>query len=567
MQFTIPELARAVRKSEGFIRQHIHRKHLAVHREGRNMTVVLDEAMRWAHERGLSFVSPTGAQMTTATTEGRTARMAVLSSHEPGARPRNLFTHLRHRRQEALGPWEGKPAEAWQTDDLGHDLRLSTFEAPLERCQALVDRVLGSGTLEIEGSVIDYAVEPHPRRHWAFRDRRPRAEASVRSPFSRHSAEVTEYWSLAAEPRTRWMEVLASQGADFQTRLARLCFPLGHRVERVGNLMIARAEDAIACSLEAHRDNTLRFRIDGEEMAPESYRATVWASHSGDHVLRQEIPVALGQTVIDLATDVDHIGFSVCRAIDGQCIDMEEFFLIMAISGSVNLDVGPKLHIRDRGGRLIQTVQRPAMRSTIDVRSDKNSTEIDKGIRRLWLDRQLHEREAEARKERNFVRFEPDKFAQAVDHFIGLLQRESDTQGPIFLADPYFMNYLKARDGHKLYLRMFSAATADRPLHILCVDSEIARSAPWWTTYPKDLTRHVHVRSFLRRGDMGPGFHDRYLIAPERETVITHSFNGWFTDGVTFASHPHGVYRAEAQRLWDMEVGSTTTPLLVRKIT
>ena len=30
MQFTIPELARAVHKSEGFIRQHIHRKHLAV---------------------------------------------------------------------------------------------------------------------------------------------------------------------------------------------------------------------------------------------------------------------------------------------------------------------------------------------------------------------------------------------------------------------------------------------------------------------------------------------------------------------------------------------------------
>ena len=566
MQFTIPDLARAVHKSEGFIRQHIHRKHLAVRREGRNMTVALDEAMRWAHERGLSFVSPPGAQMTAATTQRRTARMAVLSWHEPGARPRNLFTHLRHRRQDALGPWAGKPAEAWQTDDFGHDLRLSTFEAPLERCHALVDRVVESGTLEIEGSVIDYAVEPRPRRHWAYRDRL-HAEASVLSPFSRHSALITEYWSLSAEPRKRWMVFMESHEDEFRTKLSRLGFPLYHRVERTGNLMIAHAEDAVSCSLEVYHDNTLSFRVDAEELLSEAYRATVWASHSGDAVLRREIPVTLGRTTIDLATDVDRIGFSVCRNIDGQCIDVKESVLVKEISVRMNFDDAPRLHLRDPHGQLIHTVKVPGSHSPIDVRLDKNSSELDKNIRRLWLERQFHEREGAARRERNLVRFGPDKFDQAVEYFIGLLHRESDSKNPIYLADRYFMNYLKERQGHKLYLDMFAAATADRPLYILCADKETTRGAPWWTTYPKDLTWHVYVRSFLRRGDMGPGFHDRYLITPERETLITHSFSGWLTDGVTFASHPYGVYRAEAERLWDIEIGSTTTQLFVREIT
>lgn len=58
MYITIAELARSVDKSETYIRQHIHRGHLAVRREGRNVSVSLDEAMRWAHERGLSFNLP-----------------------------------------------------------------------------------------------------------------------------------------------------------------------------------------------------------------------------------------------------------------------------------------------------------------------------------------------------------------------------------------------------------------------------------------------------------------------------------------------------------------------------
>ena len=84
---------------------------------------------------------------------------------------------------------------------------------------------------------------------------------------------------------------------------------------------------------------------------------------------------------------------------------------------------------------------------------------------------------------------------------------------------------------------------------------------------PKALTNHVTVRAFLQRSDPPkPGFHDRYLITPEREILITNSFNGWLKHGVAFASLPYGVYRAEANQLWAMDVSSPSTPLVVREV-
>ena len=62
------------------------------------------------------------------------------------------------------------------------------------------------------------------------------------------------------------------------------------------------------------------------------------------------------------------------------------------------------------------------------------------------------------------------------------------------------------------------------------------------------------------------GFHDRYLITPERETVITHSFNGWHEAGVTFIGLPYGVYRAEAEQLWSMKLEADTERLWVQEI-
>ena len=565
MNLTIAELARAVDKSDTYIRQHIHRQHLRVRKDGRNVSVALDEAVRWAHERGLSFVPPARVSMTTGAMKDRIARMTVLTWHGPDAQPCNLFTLICHRRQDALGPWAGEADETWSINDLGHGLQLFSFDAPFERCQALVDHILASGMLEINGLEIHYALGSLPRRHWAYRDDRPLATASMRSPFSKHSAEIIEYWSFKAEPHECWLEILESLTAQQRSQLARLRFPLDRRPDRVGNLIIAGAEDAITCNLTAHHDQTLRLDVDAKELLPGAYSATVWASHSGDEVLRREVPVTAGQTMIELASDVDHIGFAIYRAVDRQCVDWMEVFLIMEVGVRMEIESGPTLHFHDRRGRPIHKVNPSGSISTIYVRFDNDSAELDKEIRRLWLDRRVHEHEAAARREGNFARFRPDEFDQAVQYFIGLLRQDSDQTAPIYLADPYFMSQGRQEFKAKLYIDMF-ASTTGQPLRILCSTRKNGDAPPWWANYPNQITDHVSVRTFLERNEHKHGFHDRYLITPKREIIITHSFNGWSKHGVTFASLPYDVYRAEAEQLWSMDIESTTTRLLVQEI-
>ena len=501
--------------------------------------------------------------------------MTVLVWHEPDARPRNLFTLVRHRRRDALGPWASEPGERWSSDDLGHGLRLLSFDAPLERCQALVNRILDSGSLEVDGAEVVYALHPVPRLHWAYRDDRPFTDASVRSPFSRHSAEIIEYWSFDAELGDRWLEVLGASPGGLPLGLVRLRFPLDRRVDRVGNLMIAGAEDAMTCDLAVRHDQTLRFHVDADDPPRDAYRATVWGSHSGNEMIRREVPVTPGQTVIKLASDLDHVGFSICRTVDGQCVDLMEVFLIMEVSGRLEVDSSPTLHIQDRRRRLSHQVTPAGSPSMISVRSDDDSAEIDKGIRRLWLERRLHEREADVRKDGNFVRFQPDEVEQAAGHLVHLLRRDSHRTVPLYLADPYFMPYLEEKKGAdadlvQLYLELF-AATTGRSLRILCAQKKRDAARPWWSNYPKTLKNHVSVRAFLKRDEQNPdrrkrGFHDRYLITPEREIIITHSFNGWCEDGVTFLRLPYGMYRAEAEQLWSMDLESDTERLFVEEI-
>ena len=575
MNLTIAELARAVGKNETYVRQHVHRKHLTARRQGRNVFVALDEAARWARERGLSFDTPARISATARDIKGRAARMTVLTWVEPDARPRNLFTLVRHRRQDALGPWASDPGECWSSEDLGHGLRLLSFDAPFEHCQALIDHILDSGTLEIDGVDVDYSLHLIPRRHWAYRDDRPFTDASVRSPFSRHSAEIIEYWSFGAELRDRWLKVLESSPGGLPPRLMRLGFPLDRRVDRVGNLMIAGAEDAIACDLGARHDQTLRFHVDADDLSPGAYRATIWGSHSGDEVIRREVAVIRGQTVIKLASDIDHVGFSICRTVDGQCVDLMEAFLIIEVSGGLEVASSPTLHIQDRRRRLSHKVTPAGSTSMFSVRSDDESAEADKEIRRLWLERRLHEREVGARREGNVVRFQPDEFDRAAQHVAHLLRRDSHRTGPLYLADPYFRPYLDEKTGTvsdlvQLYLELF-AATTGRSLRILCTQKKQSDARPWWANYPKPLTSHVSVRAFFKRDRDNPdvskrGFHDRYLITPEHETMITNSLNGWRENGVTFVSHRQGVYRAEADDLWAIDLQSDTESLWVEEI-
>ena len=328
--------------------------------------------------------------------------------------------------------------------------------------------------------------------------------------------------------------------------------------------MIAGAQDAIACDLNSHRDYSLGFTVEANGPLSEVYHATVWATHSGDDVLRRVFPVTLGQTIINVGSDIDHVGFAVYRSSDGQCIDLMEHFLIMEVNINMNFESGQTLNIRDRRGRLMHTIKPRGIRSNVNVESDKNSAELDKNIRICRIESRLEKQEKEARSDGNIVRFRPAEFSKAARYFISLL-RDTDEDAVIYLADRYFMNHSHRSTVAGLYVDMF-ANTTGRRLRILCAQKEISEESPWWSSYPGVLTNHVSVRAFVEHGRNEPGFHDRYLITPDREIIITNSFNGWLKHGVTFVRIRYGVYRAEADLLWSMPVGSDASPLLVREI-
>ena len=106
----------------------------------------------------------------------------------------------------------------------------------------------------------------------------------------------------------------------------------------------------------------------------------------------------------------------------------------------------------------------------------------------------------------------------------------------------------------RIYSSMF-ARTKGQQLRILSGQRD---PDMWLSKYPSILTGHVVVRSFTRknpRGEDKPAFHDRSLITPDKEIIITHSINGWHDDGVTFAVLPYGVYRAQAEELWSLNIG------------
>ena len=566
MNLTIAELAVAVDRSENYVRQHIHRKHLAVIREDRRVYVELDEARRWAQERGISFRFPICGATAMRPMQDRAARMTVLAWKARGGRFRNLFTLVRHRREDGMGPWGCVLDEDWRIEELASDFRLLSFDTSLQRCEPIIDHVLDSGTLHVKSLEVQYALESVPRRHWAYRDQRTTHDDSLRSPFTRHSAEIIEYWSFAAQPRKRWREKLESSLSLERSRLARLGFPLDHHSDRVGNLMIAGADDAITCDLLARHNRTLTLLVEADDCTPGSYCGTVWASHSGDEVLRRQIAITSGETTIALESDVDSIGLAVFRVADGQCVDLMSHPLIMEVSGRLNVQLGPTLRFQDRRHNVAHEVNPFHDVSTVRVRVDQYSPQLDKGIRRQRLDHLGHQRESAARRKGDLVRFGSGKWNQAITHLLGILTADRDSPLPIYFADPYFMNSAKQPGEIKLWLDVF-AATAGAPLYILCGKGRQGSSLPrWWSGCPKAMTSHVRARIFTNHDDGKPAFHDRYLITPKREVLITHSVNGWAGDGVTFASLPFGVYRAEAERFWLMDLRSSAAEASVEEL-
>ena len=573
MKLTIAELADATKQRQDFIRQHINRNHLKVQREGRNVLVDLDEATRWARERGLSLDLPAHVAIPTSYMQSRTARMTVLTWHPENANEVNLFTLIRHRRRDALGPWASETDETWSSEVVladyagdSEEFRLHVIDAPLEQCQRLVNYILTEGRLEIEGVNIEYVLEQLPRVHWAYRDERYNPDHSIRSPFSNHSAKVEEYWSFMEESKERWLKVAEAAAANPAPLLKGLGIPLERLPDRVGNLMIAAAEDTINCELSV-RDKTLILRVDkedGSELSPYEYTAAVWGTHSGDDVVRREIAIIRRETIVDIQSEVDHIGFAIYENRNGRCIDLMDTYLMMSVSIAMNVESGPTLELNDRRRHTITRLNPSNSRSMLNIEPGKNSAALDKQIRRQVLSRRSFEREAATRREGNFGRFGPDQFDEAVEFFLGLVRRHTYADEPIHLADPYFRSIGVGDRERDLYLRIFDA-TRDRSLQVLC--SPKTRTEPgkqWWADYPKVLTSHVTVRELVNQ--RARAFHDRYLVAGDKEILISHSFNGWGEDGVTFVSLPYGVYRAEAEKWWSLDTGLTRDGILVCEV-
>ena len=192
MEFTIADLALAVGKGENYVRQHIRREHLVARREGRRVLVEESEAARWAKEWGLPF-SQTIATLALDDEIGeRAARMTVLALRTPDGTTMNLFTLVRHRDRNSLGPWADAGNPNWQREIVGvesseqvENLVLYRLDTTLPDCQEIVQNILQSGSLVIADEDIRYGLEPHPRRHWAYQEHTMSDAELLKSPFRR----------------------------------------------------------------------------------------------------------------------------------------------------------------------------------------------------------------------------------------------------------------------------------------------------------------------------------------------------------------------------------------------
>lgn len=560
MHLTIAELAVAVDRTETYIRQHIHRKHLAVVQKGRRVYVNVDEARRWAQARGISFRPP--GRIATAMTpmRDRTVRMTVLVWTASDGQPRNLFTLVRYRRKDRMGPWWREPNEDWRIEELADDLHLLSCDMSGQSCEPIIKHILDSGILNVKGLQVGYDLEANPRRHWAYRDTRPLRETSqVSSPFRNHSAEIREYWSFDPEPQNHWRQVLEQPLHQGQSRLGSLGFPLDLHSDRVGNFMIARAEDGFTCDLIAHHDRTLTLSVEADDH--ESLCGTVWASHSGDEILRRRIAVTAGKTLFALESEVDSIGFAVFRTSDGQCIDLAKTLLRPGVP-NVTVQMATSTHIYDQKGNHLHNVMLSSPPTTTTARANDQASSLDRRIRQQWVDHSLYMSETSARKRGDVARFEPGEWQQAIGYIINVLRSDMDPPCPFYFADPYFLKENAPLDLHKFLLDM-SAATANASLRILCGPEGILPK--WWPPSPLNATSGVRIRTFTKQ-DGSAAFHDRYLITPKHEILISNSVNSWNSSEVVFTKLPFGVYRPVAERYWKMKVGRSTKNIYVKEL-
>ena len=560
MSLTIAELALTVGKDENYVRQHIRRKNLAAQKAGRRVLVEESEAVRWAKERGLPF-SQTIVTLGLGREVGvRAARMTVLALRTPDGTPTNMFTLVRHRDRDSLGPWIYAENPDWhreiiavENSELLESLELYRLDTTFQECKEIVEQIFRNGALMIGEEEICYTLERNPRRHWAYREHTMSHAESLESPFGGHSAEMTEYWCFDPETQVRWMETLKAAGEATTEMTKILHFPLARRLDRVGNLIIASAQDAIESEITAKQGQNLILRVRGNDWTtppPGAYSGTVWSSHSGDRVVQRSIEISEPETVVGCETDTDLVGFAIYRNSDGQCIDQYEAHLIMSIEMDLVIG-GPevRMNIKTQRKSIKVGTTLGTARETVRV-EHSGSSEVDQAIRAKSLSYRAWEKDQAAREAGNLVRFAPERVREAIEYITNLILRQSRSEGSVYFADPYFLGD-KVRDAEIELLASLLSATRGRPLNILCGK----RNKNLRLEYPQPLTVRATVKRFTRPGDGKPAFHDRYLITPAGETLITNSVNGWEKQGVTFSTNSHGVYRAAAEELWFSTIG------------
>ncbi len=568
MYLTIKELARAANVSQGLLRQHIQRGHLRVHREGGKVSITLEDARRWARQRGFALSLSTVLPETHGDAVSRSARVAVLAWHPDGGDAVNLFTHVRHRTQASLGPWALRPEGKWSSLDLTVDstdrsgeVKLHVVDLSFGSLAKLLENIFTKGELQVGQTKIGFKLHAVPRRYRAFREERDGNHTKVVSPFSRHSSELIEFWCFEDEPQAKWMELVETRPPGLQPLLARLGFRLDRLSDRVGNLIIAGALDGIDCELHAPRNGKMVLSVGGEEFRSNEYTAVVWASHSDDEVLRLTFPLVRNETVVNRSTEIDRLGFAVYRNRDGACIDLLDERLMMEVSIALNVEAGPELQVQDRKKKTIAVLSPFRSRSLTEIELEEEDPDMDYSIRRAVLDRKAREAEAAALRQGGPIRFEPHEFEDAVDYFLGLLSDANYRSEPIYLGDPFFTNKGPAAAEERLLLGIFDATTGP-PLRILCGEG---RREAWWGRYPSVVTNHVEARMFQRPWKKS-AFHDRYVVTPEKEILISNSFNNWINSGVTFDTFSHGVYRAGAEALWSMRIGTSDESIHVFEV-
>ena len=274
----------------------------------------------------------------------RVARISVLAWKPDGDTFQNLFTMVRTRRRDAAGPWTPRSERGWRVRAVSDELRLLHADGTEEECQDIIRQILERGHLTAKGTEIHYALHPSPKHHRAYRDHLGDAEKAILSPFKHHSAKVTEYWSFDQKIMEQWLDHTASLEDVYKSALKDLGFPLDRASDRIGNILVARAEDSLTADLSFDPyGKALRFQIRTHGSEKTCFPSDVWACSSGNEILRQHIQAPSGVTIINVPYDVDHIGFAIYDEETRDCIDLMDVALIKEAHFNMEMQFGPRL--------------------------------------------------------------------------------------------------------------------------------------------------------------------------------------------------------------------------------